>query len=555
MSRPGLDTQYEMHGDPNDTRDAVEAPPALRVWVSRVAAIVLLAAAGYCVFRGISRYGPTSGAIDTLSAFLQGERKLPTKDELGGLDPQTIATAWNNQTTQRLGAERIHLWSTYGVIALAPVALLAALYVWWRGQFIRSQPVVTFDRFQAACTVLTAVLLSVVLGFNRYTQGALDRMPPGVNFKTFVLEKQDARKPERFAALRERFQQAVARLKDPKLKPVARAEAAKGVLAIVSRSDFAKLCPEPETGPMISTLHELITANYANELVCPPLIKSIGALGATDAMASVTAEREKNKAAWVDVKSPSAIRYLYSVVSAGNDAAVKQLVRRGIDVNAIVPGKGHTSLHQAVFQRNVAMVKLLLECKAEPDVAGTHGQSPAVREFPLHRAVGEPQLVKMLLDRGAAANAADAGGMTALHRAAAAGDAESARLLLQHGAGVNRLDKGGRTARDIAEKLAAADKKAALRELLDRSGGQTSTQLAAKNAAKATTRPIAQAAAPTTAQATAAGKNTAQATAPTAEAPAARVAGPTTRPTAARNPKTAAKSTTKPSAVATTPRE
>lgn len=502
MSRPGLDTQYEMNGDPNDTRDALEGPSAKRLWVSRVVAFILVAVAAYCVVRSVGRFAPTSESIATLTAFLGSERKAPSKDDLGGLDPQSVSAAWGDQTTQRLGAERIHLWSAYAVMALCPIALLAATYVWWRGQFIRSQPPVTVDRFQVTATALALVLIATVLGFNFYTQGVLGRMPPGVSFKTFVQEKQDTRKPQRFAALRERFQQGVARLKDSKQKPVARAEAAKGILATVSRSDFAKLCPDAEKGPMVATLHELINANYANELVCPPLIKAIGALGAASEMAAVQAEREKNRSAWVDVKTSSAVRYLHAAVSAGNEAAVKQLIRRGIDVNALVPGKGHTALHQAVFQRNAAMVKLLLDAKARADVAGTHGQSPVVKEFPLHRAVGEPQLVKLLLDRGAGANVVDGGGMTPLHRAAAAGEVESARLLVQNGAGVNRTDKGGRTPRDISEKLTAADKKTALRDLLERSGGQTSAQLGAKAATppapKVAAKPAARAAAPAT---------------------------------------------------------
>jgi hypothetical protein len=537
MSRPGLDSQYEIHGDPNDTRDALEGPPARRLWVSRAIAFVLVAASAYCVFRGFGRYSPTTENIDTLTAFLGSEKKLPTKDELGGLDPKSVLNAWTELTTQRLGAERIHLWSTYAVMALCPVGLLAAVYVWWRGQFIRSQPAVTIDRFQVYPTVVALVLIAAVMGFNVYTQGALGHMPSGASFKTFVQEKQDARNPERFAALRGRFQQAVAKINDVKQKPVARAEAAKGVLAVVSRTDFAKLCPEGEKGPMIATLHELINANYANEMVCPPLIKSIGALGAAAEMAKVSAERERNKSAWIDVKTLSATRYLHAAVTAGNDAAVKQLIRRGIDVNALVPGKGHTALHQAVFQRNLSTAKVLLDARARVDVAGTHGQSPAVKEFPLHRAIGEPQLVKLLLDRGAAANVVDAGGMTPLHRAASAGDLASARLLIQYSAAVNRLDKGGRTPRDIAEKLTAADKKSALRDLLERNGGQSSGQLAAKPGGVATPK--------------AAGKPTSQ---PTASS-TARAASPATQPATPATPKAGAKAPAKQTNIASTPRD
>jgi ankyrin repeat protein len=258
-------------------------------------------------------------------------------------------------------------------------------------------------------------------------------------------------------------------------------------------------------------------------------------------MAKVSTEREKNKPAWIDVKTLSAIRYLHAVVTAGNESAVKQLIRRGIDINAVVPGKGHTVLHQAVFQRNLVMSKLLLDAKAKVDVAGTHGQSPAVKEYPLHRAVGEPQLVKLLLDRGAGANVADAGGMTPLHRAATSGDVDSARLLIQYSAAVNRMDKGGRTPRDIAEKLTAADKKAALRELFERNGGQLSIQLAAKPAGPGAAKTAAKPASKPTSPAT---------TAPTARAP-----GPATQPTSPAAPRPVAKAPAKPTPVASTPRD
>ena len=56
MSRPGLDTQYEMNGDPNDTRDALEGPSAKRLWVSRVVAFILVAVAAYCVVRAVGRF-------------------------------------------------------------------------------------------------------------------------------------------------------------------------------------------------------------------------------------------------------------------------------------------------------------------------------------------------------------------------------------------------------------------------------------------------------------------------------------------------------------------
>jgi hypothetical protein len=371
-------------------------------------------------------------------------------------------------------------------MGLCPFGLAAAVFVWWRGQFKRPQGAATLDPRQLSVAMTTAVVLAAVRGFDAYTLMSLDKMPPATDLKTAFFQVRDQRKPERFAILKEKLDGYVAKVKDRKEKPAARADAAKRVHAILSRKEFPEICPPAERKAIVESLTQLIKANYADESISPLLIKAVGASGAVPEMAALMSAREKSKASWVDVKSADALHCLYAAVTGGDEASVKKLIQRGVSVNLVVPGEGHTALHQAVATKNLAMTRLLLDGKARTDVAGRYGVPRAIREFPLHRAVtaGSPQLVKLLLDKGANPNAVDDGGLTALHRAAGAGDVAVAQVLLQQKAQPNRLDKGGRTPIDVAEQLCSNDKKPAIRDLLEKFGGMTGTRAAAAQATR-----------------------------------------------------------------------
>jgi len=58
-------------------------------------------------------------------------------------------------------------------------------------------------------------------------------------------------------------------------------------------------------------------------------------------------------------------------------------------------------------------------------------------EYPLHRAVGNPDMMRLLLEHGAPVDAVNADGMTPLHLAAWSGDVASAKLLLLRHIGSN----------------------------------------------------------------------------------------------------------------------
>ena len=495
MSRPVLDTRYDIDGDLNDTRDALDGPPASRRWGSRLLAFAVAAASIYAACRGFSRHNIISDELSEVAAVttIPESRKLPTKDDLGGLDPQEVIASWQQQNTQRLAADKLHLWSAYAQMGLCPLGLAAAVAIWWRGQFKRPEGAATLDPRQLGIAMTTAVLLAAVRGFDAYTLMSLEKMPPATDLKTAFFQVRDQRKPQRFAILKEKLDGYVAKVKDRKEKAAVRVDATKRIHAILSRKEWPEIAPAAEQKAVVATLTELVKANYADESITPLLIKAVGASGSVTEMAALMNEREKSKATWVDVKSPAALRCLYAAVTSGDAASVRTLIQRGINLNLTVPGEGHTALHQAVATKNIAMTKLLLDGKARPDVAGKYGTPRAVREFPLHRAAsaGEPQLVKLLLDRGANANSIDDGGLTPLHRAASLGDSKVAQVLLQHKAQPNRLDKGGRTPIDIVEQMVAKEKQPPIRGLLEKFGGLTGTKAVAAQAGRPTPPPIA----------------------------------------------------------------
>lgn len=72
---------------------------------------------------------------------------------------------------------------------------------------------------------------------------------------------------------------------------------------------------------------------------------------------------------------------------------------------------------------------------------------------PLHIAAGisVPEMVRLLLDKGANVSMKDNNGVTPLHIAAFTGHRENLELLLAKGADVHAKDSHGKTARDYAE--------------------------------------------------------------------------------------------------------
>ena len=122
---------------------------------------------------------------------------------------------------------------------------------------------------------------------------------------------------------------------------------------------------------------------------------------------------------------------LASAVVSGHAAAVRYLLSRGAKANL-----GNVGLERAVFQGNVDIVKALLEAGAEVKNSGSQvftglGGLEPILVLACFSYNADPQIVKMLLDRGADPATKSQQGRTPLELARERGYEEVARLLVQ----------------------------------------------------------------------------------------------------------------------------
>ena len=118
---------------------------------------------------------------------------------------------------------------------------------------------------------------------------------------------------------------------------------------------------------------------------------------------------------------------------------------------------GAQPLHFAAFFGHVDACRLLVESGADVEVHARGFNAVA----PINSAAAgdaKPndvctEIVRLLLDAGAQPDAAQGGGATALHSAAACGNGELAQLLVAHGLDPDAPMEDGRTARSIAPAL------------------------------------------------------------------------------------------------------
>jgi len=138
----------------------------------------------------------------------------------------------------------------------------------------------------------------------------------------------------------------------------------------------------------------------------------------------------------------------FEACALGHSARATELASRDAALLNAYSQDGFTGLGLAVFFNHPKTARLLIESGASVDAASRNALAVA----PLHSAVasGNPELVELLLDRGAAPDPADASGLTPLHSAAAHGNREMARRLLAAGAALRRQTKEGKTPADLA---------------------------------------------------------------------------------------------------------
>jgi len=153
-------------------------------------------------------------------------------------------------------------------------------------------------------------------------------------------------------------------------------------------------------------------------------------------------------------KIPDPFSTVAEAAKSGDAAAVKALLKAGVDVNA-AQGDGMTALHWAATNGDVAMTQMLLSAGANVRATTRLGGLT-----PLHLATqsGQAQVAASLLAAGAEPNLATATGATPLMLAARSGNAETVTRLVEVGADINAKEKTyGQTALMVAAGLDRAD--------------------------------------------------------------------------------------------------
>lgn len=171
---------------------------------------------------------------------------------------------------------------------------------------------------------------------------------------------------------------------------------------------------------------------------------------------------------------------MLEMAGKGNNARVKELLDKGIDVN--VRGKdGNTPIMEAAYAGHFDTVKLLLDHGADLSAKKNDGATPiglagrskvVVELFQNVTALvdaatkGNTQVLKGLIDKGTPVNGLDHGGNSALQSACYAGKIEAVRLLLEKGANPNIKKSDGETPLSLAMGQKHADIVALIREAI-----------------------------------------------------------------------------------------
>ncbi|AMP05524.1 ankyrin repeat domain-containing protein [Collimonas pratensis] len=135
---------------------------------------------------------------------------------------------------------------------------------------------------------------------------------------------------------------------------------------------------------------------------------------------------------------------------------------KGVDLN-IRARNGDTALMIASYKGDVPMVKALLEKEAEPNNTGWTALHYAA-------AIGNDEIVQMLLDASAYIDAGSPNNTTPIMMAARAGKILTVKLLLDSGADVTLKNDVGMNAIDLAKKFDHNDIADGLAQRLQKAG-------------------------------------------------------------------------------------
>lgn len=139
---------------------------------------------------------------------------------------------------------------------------------------------------------------------------------------------------------------------------------------------------------------------------------------------------------------------LFEAAALGDAARVAALLAEDPALVRTHAPDGFSALGLAAFFGQPACARLLIDAGAPVDEPAAN----AMRVTPLHSAAaaGQHEIARWLVERGAAVDARQHGGFTALHAAARNGNVALVELLLAHGADRELRSDDGQSAADFA---------------------------------------------------------------------------------------------------------
>ncbi len=146
---------------------------------------------------------------------------------------------------------------------------------------------------------------------------------------------------------------------------------------------------------------------------------------------------------------------IFEATAAGRADKVSEILQNDPSAAKRWSADGFTALHFAAFFARPDIARDLIRHGA--DVAAVANNPMKVT--PLHSAAAahNGEIVRILVENGAPANARQEGGWTALHEAAQIGDKEMVKVLLEYGCDPQTRSDDGRTPAQMAEAIGNRD--------------------------------------------------------------------------------------------------
>ena len=138
---------------------------------------------------------------------------------------------------------------------------------------------------------------------------------------------------------------------------------------------------------------------------------------------------------------------LLKAVDNGDLVKVNELLRKNVSPDTRRRSDRTPAIVIAAQAGNSAVVKLLLDNDANPDLSDNRGQTSLM----VRATVGDTNMIKLLLSYGADPNRADTGQETALIKAVRGRKFKAAQALIEAGADPNVQDLTGKTALEYAK--------------------------------------------------------------------------------------------------------